>query len=71
MAAKFTATAVDTDRTVARRGVEFAAKVVTCTCAGCNGKAVLVPAATVEGKGTKLALHNYVAQSRILGFPAA
>lgn len=71
MAAKFTATATTTDRTMAVRGCEFAASVVTCDCATCSGRSVLVPATTVESRGTKLALHNYVAQARVLGFPAA
>lgn len=71
MAAKFTATATSSARTVARRGREFPASVVTCTCATCNGKAVLVPTATVNALSTQLALHNYVAQAKVLGFPVA
>lgn len=68
MAAKYAPTVTDTDQTVTKRGHAFPAKVVTCDCSAC---AVLVPAATVEAQGTKLALHNYVAQARVLGFPAA
>ena len=71
MAAKFTATATATEQVIARRGVEFSAMVVTCDCATCAGRSVLVPAVTVEAKGTKLALHNYVAQAKVLGFTAA
>jgi len=71
MAAKFTAAATTTSRALTVRGTEFPASEVTCTCAGCEGRTVLVPTATVEARSSKLALHNYVAQARLLGFPTA
>lgn len=77
-APKFTATATTTDRTVEVRGREFPASVVTCDCAGCEGVAVLAPRPTVEdleGRLTRTqlqtALHNLVAQRRLLGYRPA
>lgn len=73
MAATFTATATatTTSHTMTVRGTEFPAYEVTCDCRTCGGHTVLVPTATVEARGTKLALHNYVAQRTVLGFPTA
>lgn len=84
MAAKFVATTsvTATDRVVAVQGTgrialpPLPAVIVKCTCDGCHGRAVVVPSMTVNAltgtpRKVDTALHNLVAQARLLGFPAA
>jgi hypothetical protein len=62
--------------TVAYRGQDLPAALVTCDCASpnCGGTTVLVPVTTIDSlpsKGRKAALHGLVCNRKVLGFPVA